>query len=65
MKSERTIRRMLKALHKDGELQILTPGIGRDTKRLIHLERYVKPATTMTYLNRTASPMRSVPEQYH
>jgi len=56
--SERTIRRMLKQLAADGELKIITPGAGRDQKRIISLKRYVtkpgqsydlfKPDTAMT-----------------
>jgi DNA-binding Lrp family transcriptional regulator len=48
-KSERTVKRMLKELKADGELEILRPGVGRDQKRIIRLKRYVaKPATAMT-----------------
>jgi Helix-turn-helix domain len=66
-KSERTIRRMLRVLDKEGELEILTPGIGRDKKRIIQLQRYCnadsKPAKAVTGLNRTGSPIKGVSEQ--
>jgi Helix-turn-helix domain len=39
-KSERTIQRMLKELEADGEVEILTPGIGRGKKRILRLKRY-------------------------
>jgi hypothetical protein len=56
--SESTIKRMLRALHEEGELQILTPGVDRDTKRFIHLKRYVKQVTVMTPLNGSRLPMK-------
>jgi hypothetical protein len=40
-RSDRSIRRMLRRLKTDGELEILEPGIGRDQKRFIRLTRYV------------------------
>jgi hypothetical protein len=61
---ERTIRRKLSELKAEGELQVLTPGIGRDKKRIISLKRYTakpakavtaKPAKAMTVLNRPRS----------
>jgi hypothetical protein len=60
-KSERTVRRMLKALAADGELEVLTKGAGRDQKRIICLKRYVenrttgeiKPDKALSPLNRT------------
>jgi len=71
-KSDRTIRRMLKQLASEGEIDILTPGIGRDQKRIIRLTRYLgkpdktmsrKPDKAMTGLNRTRSPMKVIAEQ--
>src|SRR4051812_32121111 len=48
-KSDRSIRRMLSHLAKDGEIDIITPGIGRGQKRLIRLTRYLgKPDKAMT-----------------
>jgi hypothetical protein len=40
-KSERSIRRMLRQLASEGELEVLAPGIGRDQKRVLRLTRYV------------------------
>jgi Helix-turn-helix domain len=40
-KSSRTVQRMLSELRADGELEILTPGIGRAQKRIIRLTKYV------------------------
>jgi hypothetical protein len=59
-KSYRTVRRMLKELKADGELEILRPGIGRDTKRVIRLTKYAgfvpfKGDKAMTCLNGTRS----------
>lgn len=70
-KSDRTVRRMLQALAEEGELQILTTGIGRDTKRVIYLKRYAKPDKAMTAkpdkamsgLNRTCPPGKVIVEQ--
>ncbi len=39
-KSRRTVQRMIKQLAADGELEVLEPGVGRDTKRIIALKRY-------------------------
>jgi hypothetical protein len=61
--SESTVKRLLRVLHEERELQILTPGIGRDTKRFIHLKRYVKQVTAMTPLNGSRLPMKRVLEQ--
>jgi hypothetical protein len=60
-----TVRRMLRQLKSEGELEILTPGTGRDQKRTIRLKRYVakpltamsaKPITVMSGLNCSGSP---------
>jgi hypothetical protein len=64
-KSERTVKRMLKELKADGELEILRPGIGRSQQRVIRLTRYAaiapemplgKGDKAMTRLNGTRSP---------
>lgn len=64
--SERTIRRMLKQLAADGELEILTPGRGRDQKRIISLKRYAlpKPDKVVTCLNRPR-PLGKVSRNNH
>jgi hypothetical protein len=64
-KSGRTVKRMLKELKADGELEILRPGIGRGQKRIIRLTRYAaikgdkamtpKGDKAMTRLNGTRS----------
>lgn len=50
--SKRTVQRILPALAAEGELEILTPGKGRDQRRIISLKRYTaKHDTAMTCLN--------------
>jgi len=49
-KSTRSIRRMLRQLEADGELEIISPGIGRDTKRIISLTRYATEKTGHSYV---------------
>src|SRR5437762_11929008 len=38
--SGRTVKRLLRGLVADGEVEILAPGIGRDKKRILCLRRY-------------------------
>jgi hypothetical protein len=54
-KSERTIRRMLRQLEATGEIKVLSSGAGHKQKRILSLSRYVKPAITVTPLNRPRS----------
>jgi hypothetical protein len=55
--SSRTVKRLLRELAADGEVEILAPGIGRDKKRILCLRRYAarKGDKAVSPLNGTGS----------